>query len=117
MRLSPVNHCLSTGQSELAKRSTGRTLYLLDEPSIGLHSEDIAKLAKIFQELADKGNTLIMVEHNLDLMAASDKVIDIGQDAGEKGGELIAQGTPEEVALNKRSYTAKYLKEHLEMYK
>ncbi|MCX6990743.1 MAG: excinuclease ABC subunit UvrA [Chlamydiae bacterium] len=102
---------------ELAKRSTGRTLYLLDEPSIGLHSEDIAKLAKIFQELADKGNTLIMVEHNLDLMAASDKVIDIGQDAGEKGGELIAQGTPEEVALNKRSYTAKYLKEHLEMYK
>ena len=102
---------------ELAKRSTGRTLYLLDEPSIGLHSEDIAKLVSIFQTLADKGNTLIMVEHNLDLMANADKVIDIGPDAGENGGDLVAEGTPEEIAKAKNSYTAKYLKEHLLAYK
>lgn len=102
---------------ELSKRSTGRTLYLLDEPSIGLHSEDIAKLSRIFQTLADKGNTLIMVEHNLDLMAGSDHVIDIGPEAGEKGGELVACGTPEEIAKDKRSHTAKYLNEHLDTYK
>jgi excinuclease ABC subunit A len=98
---------------ELAKRSSGKTLYLLDEPSIGLHSEDIAKLAKIFQSLADKGNTLIMVEHNLDLMAGADFIIDIGPEAGDHGGELIAFGTPEEVSRHKKSHTAKYLREHL----
>ena len=98
---------------ELAKRSTGKTLYIFDEPSIGLHSEDIAKLTKIFQHLADKGNTLIVVEHNLDLMASADHIIDIGPEAGEKGGHLVTQGTPEQLALHTDSYTAKYVKEHL----
>jgi excinuclease ABC subunit A len=98
---------------ELAKRSTGKTLYILDEPSIGLHAEDISKLNKIFQQLVDKGNTLIMVEHNLDLMASADYIIDIGPEAGSQGGYLVAKGTPEEVSVHKQSHTAKYLKEHL----
>jgi excinuclease ABC subunit A len=102
---------------ELAKRSSGRTLYILDEPSIGLHSEDIAKLSAIFQRLADKGNTIIMVEHNLDLIASADVIIDIGTEAGKKGGHLVATGTPEQVAENKKSLTAKYLKEHLFFHK
>lgn len=98
---------------ELAKRSTGKTLYILDEPSIGLHAEDISKLNKIFQQLVDKGNTLIMVEHNLDLMASADYIIDIGPEAGSQGGYLVAKGTPEEVSVHKQSHTAKYLREHL----
>lgn len=98
---------------ELAKRSSGKTLYILDEPSIGLHSEDIAKLASIFQKLVDKGNTIIMVEHNLDLIAGADMIIDIGPQAGKRGGNLVAVGTPEQVCLVKSSLTAKYLDEHL----
>ncbi len=98
---------------ELSKRSTGKTLYIMDEPSIGLHSEDISKLVHIFQTLVDKGNTLVMVEHNLDLIAQSDFIIDIGPEAGENGGHLVSQGTPEKVAQDEHSYTGKYLKEYL----
>lgn len=98
---------------ELAKRSTGDTLYLIDEPTVGLHFEDIAKLLPIFHKLADQKNTLIIVEHNLDLIANADYIIDLGPDAGPHGGSIIAQGTPEEVAKNPLSRTGKYLKELL----
>lgn len=95
---------------ELAKRETGNTLYLLDEPTVGLHFEDIARLLPIFHKLADKKNTLVIVEHNLDLIANADYIIDLGPDAGVHGGAVIAQGTPEELVKEKRSYTANYLK-------
>jgi excinuclease ABC subunit A len=102
---------------ELAKRSTGKTLYLFDEPSIGLHSEDISKLVSILHSLADRGNTVVLIEHNLDLIANCDYVLDLGPGPGPKGGKLIASGTPEEVALSKTSLTAKYLKDHLDFIK
>lgn len=98
---------------ELAKREIGKTLYLIDEPTVGLHSEDVLKLLKIFQTLADKKNTLVIIEHNLDVIANADYIIDLGPDAGVDGGQIMAQGTPEEVAKSKKSRTAKYLKEHL----
>jgi excinuclease ABC subunit A len=97
---------------ELAKRSSGRTLYLLDEPTTGLHSEDILKLLPIFQALVEKGNSLFIIEHNLDIMATADYIIDLGPEAGEKGGKIVAVGTPEEVAKNKNSHTGKYLAAH-----
>ncbi len=97
---------------ELAKRSLKNNLYLLDEPSIGLHSIDIEKLLKIFHKLADKNNTLIIIEHNLDIIANADYIIDLGPDAGEKGGEVITSKPPEEF-IKEQSYTAKYLKEIL----
>lgn len=95
---------------ELAKRSTGQTLYLLDEPTVGLHNEDIVKLLFIFHALVDKGNTLILIEHNLDVIANADHIIDLGPGAGEKGGQIVAQGTPEEIANSPVSLTGKYLK-------
>jgi excinuclease ABC subunit A len=98
---------------ELAKRAHGKTLYLFDEPTIGLHFEDVARLLKIFQALVDKGHTVIIIEHNLDVIAAADHLIDLGPEAGIKGGELITTGTPEEVAKHPTSYTAKYLRDFL----
>lgn len=98
---------------ELSKRSTGKTLYLLDEPTIGLHSEDILKLLSIFHALVEKGNTIILIEHNLDIMVSCDYLIDLGPEAGAKGGHVVAAGTPEEVAKHPTSYTAKYLKQAL----
>jgi len=95
---------------ELAKRSTGKTLYLFDEPTIGLHSEDILKLLKIFHTLVDKGNTVLMIEHNLDIIKNADYLIDIGPEAGSRGGEIVSMGMPEEVAEHPTSYTAEYLK-------
>ncbi|PIS01773.1 MAG: excinuclease ABC subunit A [Chlamydiae bacterium CG10_big_fil_rev_8_21_14_0_10_35_9] len=99
---------------ELSKRSTGSTLYLIDEPSTGLHFDDLEKLLKIFHKLADKKNTLLIIEHNLDLIANCDYIIDMGPQAGEKGGEVVAIGTPEEIAKNKRSVTASHLKKRLQ---
>jgi excinuclease ABC subunit A len=99
---------------ELAKRSTSKTLYLLDEPTTGLHSDDILKLLKVLHKLVDKGNTMVVIEHNLEIIKNADYVIDLGPDAGDQGGELICTGTPEAVALNTKSWTAKYLKEDLE---
>ncbi len=99
---------------ELSKREAGKTLYLIDEPTVGLHSEDVARLIPIFHRLADKKNTLIIIEHNLDIIATSDYIIDLGPDAGTHGGQLIAQGTPEEVAKSKSSKTAPFLKDYLE---
>jgi excinuclease ABC subunit A len=98
---------------ELAKREWGKSLYLIDEPTVGLHSEDIARLLPIFHALADKKNTLVIIEHNLDVLANADYIIDLGPDAGSFGGKIMAQGTPEEVSNSKNSKTAPYLKKHL----
>lgn len=95
---------------ELAKRSTGKTLYLLDEPTTGLHSEDIQKLLTVLQRLVDKGNTMIMIEHQLDMIKNADYLIDLGPEAGEKGGYIVCRGTPEEVARFENSSTGQYLK-------
>ena len=99
--------------SELNKRSTGKTLYLLDEPSVGLHWADLDKLAKILQALADQGNTILMIEHNLDLIKIADHVIDLGPEGGIDGGNIVVCGTPEEVMKCKESYTGKYLAKYL----
>lgn len=98
---------------ELSKREIGKTLYLIDEPTVGLHSEDIQKLLQILHRLADKKNTLLLIEHNLDILANSDWIVDLGPNAGERGGEIIAQGTPEEIAQSSSSYTGFYLKKIL----
>lgn len=95
--------------SELNKRATGKTLYLLDEPSVGLHWADLDKLIKILQRLADQGNTILIIEHNLDLIKVADHIIDLGPEGGNNGGQVIAQGTPREVAKNKKSFTGQYL--------
>lgn len=99
--------------SELNKRATGKTLYLLDEPSVGLHWHDLDKLIKIIQQLADNGNTILIIEHNLDLIKIADYIIDLGPEGGDFGGEVIACGTPQEVAKNPKSYTGQYLKPYL----
>ena len=98
---------------ELAKRSTGKTLYILDEPTTGLHFEDVRKLLEVLQSLVDQGNTVIVIEHNLEVIKTADYVIDIGPEGGHKGGKIIAQGTPEDIANTKGSYTGEFLKEVL----
>ncbi len=95
---------------ELAKRSTGRTLYILDEPTTGLHFEDVRKLLEVLHELVDQGNSVVVIEHNLDVVKTADWIIDIGPEGGDGGGELVATGTPEEVAEEPRSHTGRYLK-------
>src|SRR6202008_933828 len=95
---------------ELARRATGRTLYILDEPTTGLHFEDVRKLLEVLHELVDSGNTVIVIEHNLDVIKTADWIIDLGPEGGDTGGEIIAAGTPEDVAKVARSYTAQYLK-------
>lgn len=95
---------------ELTKRSSGNTLYLLDEPTTGLHSDDVSKLLKVLHQLADKGNTLLVIEHNLDMIKNADYVVDLGPESGENGGELVCEGTPEEIAKCKKSHTGRYLK-------
>lgn len=99
--------------SELHKKATGKTLYILDEPTTGLHSDDINRLLKILQRLVDKGNTVLVIEHNLDVIKSADYLIDLGPEGGEGGGTVVATGTPEEVATNPQSYTGKYLKDLL----
>ncbi len=99
--------------SELYRPHTQKTIYLLDEPTIGLHYTDVKKLIEILQELVNRGNTVMVIEHNLDLVKSSDYILDIGPEGGEKGGNLVAKGTPEEVAENPKSYTGKYLKKVL----
>ena len=99
--------------TELAKRSTGRTVYILDEPTTGLHTEDVSKLIVILQRLADAGNTVIVIEHNLDLIKTADYIIDLGPEGGDGGGTLVCAGTPEVVAMCDRSYTGAFLKEKL----
>ncbi|MFA5345176.1 MAG: excinuclease ABC subunit UvrA [Candidatus Omnitrophota bacterium] len=100
--------------SELSKRATGNTLYILDEPTTGLHFADIAKLIDVLQRLVDKGNTVIVIEHNLEVVKSADFIIDLGPEGGDKGGELIASTSPEELIKNQRSYTGKYLRKYFE---
>jgi excinuclease ABC subunit A len=102
---------------ELAKRSTGSTLYLFDEPTVGLHADDIVKLLQIFHRLVDMGNTVIIIEHHLDLIATADYLIDMGPGSGINGGKIVAVGTPEEIARDKHSLIAPYLREHLQFLK
>jgi len=99
--------------TELSKRSTGKTLYILDEPTTGLHKDDVKHLLKVLNKLVDNGNTVLVIEHNLDVIKSADHIVDLGPEGGEKGGEIVVEGTPEEVADNPCSYTGKYLKEVL----
>ena len=103
--------------SELSRRATGKTLYLIDEPTTGLSFYDVHHLLNVLQRLVDKGNSLVVIEHNLDVIRCSDWIVDLGPEGGDKGGEIIAMGTPEEVAENEKSYTGKYLKQVLKRYK
>jgi excinuclease ABC subunit A len=96
--------------TELSRKGTGRTLYILDEPTTGLHFEDIKKLIAVLRNLVDRGNTVLVIEHNIDFIGATDYIIDLGPDGGDAGGKIIAQGTPEEISKNKNSQTGKYLK-------
>ena len=99
--------------TELSKRSTGKTIYILDEPTTGLHFADVHKLIEILHRLSEGGNTVVVIEHNLDVIKTADYIIDVGPEGGDKGGTIIAQGTPEEVMKNKKSYTGEYLKRHI----
>ena len=100
--------------TELAKRDTGKTIYILDEPTTGLHFADVHKLVEILRRLSDGGNTVVVIEHNLDVIKTADYIIDIGPEGGDKGGTIVATGTPEQVAKNEKSYTGKYVKKYLE---
>jgi excinuclease ABC subunit A len=99
--------------TELARQSTGRTIYILDEPTTGLHSYDVHKLIDVLQKLVDLGNTVVVIEHNLDVIKTADYLIDLGPEGGDKGGTIVATGTPEEVAACPESYTGQYLKKML----
>jgi len=99
--------------TELSHRSTGKTLYILDEPTTGLHFDDVKKLLEVLNRLADAGNTVLVIEHNLDVVKSADHIIDLGPDGGNKGGYIVAEGTPEEIAKNQGSYTGQYLKKVL----
>jgi excinuclease ABC subunit A len=120
IKLGQPSTTLSGGESqrvklatELSKRDTGRTVYILDEPTTGLHFEDIRVLMNVLNRLVDKGNTVIVIEHNLDVIKQADYVIDMGPEGGKGGGEVLATGTPEEVAASGKGYTPKFLKEEL----
>ncbi|MGM9973441.1 MAG: excinuclease ABC subunit UvrA [Clostridiaceae bacterium] len=117
IRLGQPSTQLSGGEAqriklayELSKRSTGKTLYILDEPSTGLHIDDVNRLIQILQRLVDAGNTVVVIEHNLDIIKCADYIIDLGPEGGDKGGTIIAKGTPEQIAASKASYTGEYLK-------
>jgi excinuclease ABC subunit A len=99
---------------ELSRRATGRTLYMLDEPTTGLHFHDIAKLLEVLHELVDQGNTVVVIEHNLEVIKTADWIIDMGPEGGDGGGEVVGVGTPEDLIENKRSYTGKFLREVME---
>ena len=120
IRLGQPSTTLSGGEAqriklatELSRRSTGRTIYILDEPTTGLHFADVHKLIEILQRLADGGNTVVVIEHNLDVIKTADYIIDMGPEGGDGGGTVIARGTPEEVAQVAESYTGQYVKKYL----
>jgi len=98
---------------ELSTKSTGRTIYLLDEPTTGLHFDDVKKLLNVLDRLVNTGNTVLVIEHNLEVIKSADYIIDLGPEGGEEGGRIVAKGTPEEIAHNKNSFTGKYLKKVL----
>ena len=99
--------------TELSKKATGKTLYILDEPTTGLHIADVHRLVDILQRLVDTGNTIIVIEHNLDLIKTCDHIIDLGPEGGKAGGQLVCAGTPEEIAACEASYTGRFLKDKL----
>src|SRR5690606_3239480 len=99
---------------ELSRRATGKTLYILDEPTTGLHFHDVAKLLEVLHELVEQGNTVAVIEHNLEVIKTADWVLDLGPEGGDGGGELVASGTPEEIAECPRSHTGKFLKDLLQ---
>ena len=101
--------------TELSKKDTGRTLYILDEPTTGLHFEDIRVLMEVLTKLVDKGNTVLIIEHNMDVIKLVDYIIDIGPEGGKEGGYLVGNGTPEELVKNKKSYTGKFLSEEIKV--
>ncbi len=120
MKLGQPATTLSGGEAqrikltaELAKRGTGKTLYILDEPTTGLHFDDIKKLLNVLGRLVERGNTVIVIEHNLDVIKTADWLIDLGPEGGDAGGEIVAEGTPEEVAGNEESYTGQFLRKVL----
>ena len=120
IRLGQPSTQLSGGEAqriklatELSKRSTGKTIYILDEPTTGLHFEDVNKLVEILRRLSEGGNTVVVIEHNLDVIKTADYIIDMGPEGGDGGGTVVATGTPEEVAQVKQSYTGKYLRKYL----
>ena len=100
--------------TELSKRATGKTIYVLDEPTTGLHTADVHRLIKVLQKLVDAGNTVVVIEHNLDIIKTADHIIDLGPEGGSGGGMIVTEGTPEEVAKCKKSYTGQFLKKYLE---
>ena len=100
--------------TELSKRSTGKTIYILDEPTTGLHTADVHRLVNVLSKLVDKGNTVVVIEHNLDVIKTADHIIDLGPEGGKNGGTIVATGTPEDIAACENSYTGKYLKKLLE---
>ena len=117
MRLGQPATTLSGGEAqrvklatELSKRATGRTLYILDEPTTGLHFADVERLLQVLQRLVDAGNSIVVIEHNLEVIKSGDWLIDLGPDGGDAGGRVIAEGTPEDVAENEQSYTGYFLK-------
>lgn len=123
IRLGQPSTTLSGGEAqriklatELSKRSTGKTIYILDEPTTGLHFADVHKLTEILERLTSDGNTVVVIEHNLDVIKTADYIIDIGPEGGDRGGTIVATGTPEEIVRNKKSYTGEYLKKHLSIY-
>ena len=103
--------------TELSRQGTGKTIYILDEPTTGLHFADVHKLVEILQRLVENGNTVVVIEHNLDVIKCADYIIDMGPEGGDGGGQVVAKGTPEEVAENPDSYTGQYIKKMLEKYK
>ena len=120
IRLGQPSTTLSGGEAqrvklatELSRRSTGKTIYILDEPTTGLHFADVHKLIEILQRLSEGGNTVVVIEHNLDVIKTADYIIDIGPEGGDRGGTVIAKGTPEEIAKSPISYTGKYVEKYL----
>jgi excinuclease ABC subunit A len=120
IKLGQSSTTLSGGESqrvklatELSKRDTGKTLYILDEPTTGLHFEDIRILMQVIHKLVDRGNTVIIIEHNLDVICQADYIIDMGPEGGRKGGMVLSVGTPEEVAKSEKGFTPRFLKEEL----
>jgi excinuclease ABC subunit A len=99
--------------TELGKRDTGKTFYILDEPTTGLHFQDIQHLADVLNKLVDRGNTVLVIEHNIDVIKIADYIIDLGPEGGDEGGRILFEGTPEDLIKNKESYTAKFLAEEL----
>ena len=120
MKLGQASTTLSGGEAqrvklatELSRKATGKTIYLLDEPTTGLHAADVDRLIRVLQRLTDAGNTVLVIEHNLDVIKVSDRVIDLGPEGGDGGGTVVAEGTPEEVAGAEGSFTGEYLRKVL----